>query len=138
MAADHASCRVAIYVKVTDIDGEALCRHITLGRAFCSSVLSRDFRSKIHSDGYDACHIPANFDSRQALSVYFLFDLGVKGPLPAGDALQIPRFVYLASRAQGTWNFIPRPRAIEKVKERMQNYPWGGSIEQEIFAELCT
>ncbi|KAF2185436.1 hypothetical protein K469DRAFT_707684 [Zopfia rhizophila CBS 207.26] len=138
MAISDTSCRVAIYVKVTDIEGNPLSRHITLGQAFCSSMLSRDFRNQIHPDGYDACHIPPNFDSDKGVSVYFLFDIGVKGPLPEGDLSLIPHFVYLASRAQGNWNFIPRPRATEKVKQRAQKYPWGGTVEQEMFAEHCS
>jgi hypothetical protein len=103
MAAGCTSCRVAIYVKVTDIEGDPLSRHIALGQAFCSSVLSRDFRYQIQADGYDACHIPPKFDSDQSVSVYFLFDIGVKGPLPEGDLSLIAHFVYLASRAQGNW-----------------------------------
>jgi hypothetical protein len=103
MATADTACRVAIYVKVTDIEGNPLRRHITLGQAFCSSVLSRDFRNKIRPDGYDACHIPSKFDSNQGVSVYFLFDMGVKGPLPEGGLSLIPHFVYLASRPQGNW-----------------------------------
>jgi hypothetical protein len=101
MAIRDTSCRVAIYVKVTDIEGDPLSRQITLGQAFCSSVLSRDFCNQIHPDGYDACHIPSKFDSDKGVSVYFLFDMGVKGPLPKGDLSLIPHFIYLASRAQG-------------------------------------
>ncbi|KAF2273439.1 uncharacterized protein EI97DRAFT_461099 [Westerdykella ornata] len=133
---DDTSCRVAVYVKVTDIEGDLLRRHVTLGQAFCSSVLSRDFRNQIQPDGYDACHIPPNFDSDKDVYVYFLFDIGVKGRLPEEDLSQIPHFVYLASRAQGNWNFIPRPKAIEKAKQRARKYPWGGIVEQEMFAEL--
>ncbi|KAF2001191.1 hypothetical protein P154DRAFT_521907 [Amniculicola lignicola CBS 123094] len=109
MAISDSSFRVAIYVKVTDIEGNPLSRHVTLGQAFCSSVLLRDFRSQIHPHGYDACHIPANFDSDKDTSVYFLFDIGITGPLAEDDLLLIPHFVYLASWAQGKWNFIPRP-----------------------------
>jgi hypothetical protein len=79
MATTDAPCRVAIRVNVTDIEGNALSRHVTLGQAFSSSVLSRDFRNKIHTDGYDACHIPPNFDSPKGVYVFFLFDMGVKG-----------------------------------------------------------
>ncbi|KAF2439920.1 hypothetical protein P171DRAFT_369126 [Karstenula rhodostoma CBS 690.94] len=135
MATGETPCRVAIYVKVTDIEGDPLCRHITLGQAFCSRMLLRDFRYQIQPDGYDACHIPPNFDSDRDISVYFLFDLGVKGPLPGGNQSLIQHFVYLASRTQGNWTFIPRPRAIEKAKQRAKNYPWGGRVEQEMFAE---
>jgi hypothetical protein len=100
MAVIDVLCRVAIYVNVVHIEGNPLRRHITLGRAFCSSVLSRDFRNEIHIDGYDACHIPGNFDSEKDFFVYFLFDLGVKGQ---ADLSSIPHFVYFASRAQGEW-----------------------------------
>jgi hypothetical protein len=103
MAISDTSCRVAIYAKVTDIEGDPLRRHVTLGQAFCSSVLSRDLRNQIQPDGYDACHIPPNFDSDKDVSVYFLFDIGVKGRLSEDDLSLIPHFVYLASRAQGIW-----------------------------------
>ncbi|KAH8692529.1 hypothetical protein GQ44DRAFT_635614 [Phaeosphaeriaceae sp. PMI808] len=132
MASSDTPCRVAIYAKVTDIEGNPLSRHVTLGQAFCSSVLLRDLRNKIRTNGYDACHIPAKFDSNQGVFVYFLFEIGVKGP---ADLSSIPHFLYYASRAQGNWKFILRP-ASEKVKQRSQSYPWGGMIEQEMFAEL--
>ncbi len=73
-------CRVAIFAKVTDIEGDPLSRHVTLRQAFCSTVLLRGLRNKIYTDGYDACHIPANFDFNQGVFVSFLFDIGVKGP----------------------------------------------------------
>lgn len=66
-------------------------------------MLSRDLRSQIQPDGYDACHIPAHFDSDRGVSVYFLFDIGVKGPLSEEDLLLVPHYVYLASRARGDW-----------------------------------
>jgi hypothetical protein len=104
MTLSDTSCRVAIYVKVLDIEGDPLSRHITLGQAFCSSVLSRDLHHQIHPNGYDACHIPPKFDSDQDVSVYFLFDIGVKGPLLGDDdRSRIPHFVYLASRELGNW-----------------------------------
>ncbi|KAF1963496.1 hypothetical protein CC80DRAFT_7407 [Byssothecium circinans] len=138
MATIETPCRVAIYVKVTDIEGNPLSRHITLGQAFCSNVLQRELQSQIRPEGYDNCHIPAGFDSENGICVYFLFDLGVTGPLPGGDASKIPHFVYLASRAQGDWKFIPRPRAIEKAKHRTRTYPWGGRVELEMFAALSS
>jgi hypothetical protein len=79
MANIGTPCRVAIRVKVTDIEGKPLSRYVTLGQAFCSSVLSQDFRNKIRPDGYNACHVPSNSDSTKDVYVYFLFDIGVKG-----------------------------------------------------------
>ncbi|PVH92395.1 hypothetical protein DM02DRAFT_619972 [Periconia macrospinosa] len=133
MATDGSPCRVAIYVKVTDIEGDPLWRHIALGQAFCSNVLQRDFRYQIQSDGYDTCHLPPNFDSTHDVYAYFLFDIGVTGRLPREN---LSHFVYFASRVEGKWSFIPRPTAIDKAKQRAQKYPWGGTVEQEMFAEL--
>ncbi|CAI6337798.1 unnamed protein product [Periconia digitata] len=133
MATDKSPSRVAIYVKVTDIEGDSLWRHITLGQAFCSNVLLRDFRYQIQPDGYDTCHLPPNFDSSHDVHAYFLFDLGVTGRLSWEN---ISHSVYLASRAQGKWDFIARPSVIDKAKQRAQKYPWGGALELEVFAEL--
>ena len=101
MAAGHESCRVAIYAKVTDIEGDPQSRYITLGQAFCSIMLLRDLRSKVQPDGYNACHVPAYFNSDNEISIYFLFNIGVKGPLSKYKLLQTPHFVYFASRARG-------------------------------------
>ncbi|KAF2021973.1 hypothetical protein BU24DRAFT_417617 [Aaosphaeria arxii CBS 175.79] len=136
MATSDSPCRVAIHVKVTDIEGDPLARHLTLGQAFCTSVLSRDFHNQIQPDGYDAVHKPARFDSDEDISLNFLYDLGVKGRLSQDEVLKIPHSVYLASREQGNWNFIPKPRPIGQVKLRARKYPWGGRLEQDMLEEL--
>ncbi|KAI8932499.1 hypothetical protein NX059_010681 [Plenodomus lindquistii] len=97
MAPIDTQCRVAIRVKVTDIGGSPLSRHVTLGQAFCSSVLSRDFRNRIDTNGYDACHVPSNFDSTKGVYAIFLFDIGVKGQ---ADLSLIPHFFYFNYHAE--------------------------------------
>jgi hypothetical protein len=101
MATIDTPCRVVIRVKVTDIKGDPLRRHVTLEQALCFSVLSRNFHNQIQPDGYDACcHVPPNFDSARGVCVYFVFDICVKGQ---AGLLSIPHFFYLASRARGNW-----------------------------------
>lgn len=57
-------------------------------------------RNEIRADGYDACHVPPNFDSAKGVYVYFLFDIGV---MEQADLSLTPHYIHFASRTQGDW-----------------------------------
>lgn len=106
-------CRVAVYARVTDIDGDPLERPITLGRDVCARFLMRDLQDTIvASRGYDAVHYPPNFDSEKDIRRYFLFDLGVTGRLSLEELAKLPHYVFLATKQAGVWlvNSICLPR----------------------------
>lgn len=93
----YAPARVCIYVKVTDIPGNPLRRTTTVGEEFCNQILGRPFQNQLSLLGYDQDHIPANFDSPNPVSVWFVYDLNVTGELSKEQMDDIPHYVYLAS-----------------------------------------
>ncbi|KAK4910571.1 hypothetical protein LTR49_020775 [Elasticomyces elasticus] len=87
--------RVIVRAYVQDIPGDLQARPFTLGELFCQSELKRSLRE--HNDnGFDAVHIPPSFDSENNVKVWFMFDLGVKGPITRGELLQIPLNAFVA------------------------------------------
>ena len=99
-------CRVVIYARPSDIEGDPLGRPVTLGQDFCVQVAKRDLhdlRHEINSNNYDAAFFPPGFDSDTPRGIYFLFDLGVTGPLGQDELATIPHLSFYATRHNGVW-----------------------------------
>src|SRR5213078_1778098 len=96
--------RVAIRVRVTDLPGEPLGRHSTLGDIFCNQFLHIPLNLRPHPSGYDGVVILEGFDSDKPVQRWFIYDLNVKCALSREELLAtIPHKVFLASRESGTW-----------------------------------
>jgi len=129
--------RAIIFVCVTDLPGEPLRRHTTLGEIFCSEVLHRPLNTQLHPSGYDGMIILEGFDSDKPVRRWFIYDLNVKGPLSQEELVaMIPHKVFLASRECGKWTFISRDMWNESAKSRCKGYVWGGRREQEVVAAM--
>jgi hypothetical protein len=53
--------------------------------------------------GFDMVHVLPNFDSKNAVRAWFLYDFNVREPLDKVDVLEIPHQVYLATRQTEYW-----------------------------------
>lgn len=93
--------RVCIRACVTDIPGNPQARAVTLGTLFCEDVLNRSFQRALNTSHYDHCHIPADFDSHESITRWFVYDLDVTCELAKEDIGNIPHRVFLASRQGG-------------------------------------
>jgi len=90
--------RVIICVYVTDIPGEPLRRHTTLGELFCDQVLHRQLNSQLNPSCYDGMHIPEGIDSDNRVKRWLIYDINVQGPLNQEELLNIPHKVFLACK----------------------------------------
>ncbi|RMZ67686.1 hypothetical protein GMOD_00001646 [Pyrenophora seminiperda CCB06] len=127
-----ASMRVIIRVRVTDIPGEPLRRHTTLGEMFCDKILHRPLIAQPNPTCYDGMHIPDEFYSELPVKRWFIYDINVQGHLDREQLLDIPHKVFLASKGGGEeLTFIPRDIWIEKAKSYCKSWFWGGRQEQE-------
>jgi methylsterol monooxygenase len=79
MATIHSPARPIIYCGVTDIPGSPQRRHTTIGEAFCSTILGRDYHDEPVSWATTIFIIPADFDSMEPVERWFILDLGVTG-----------------------------------------------------------
>lgn len=88
--------RVIVFARVTDIPGDALARPCTLGNFLCNHELGRDLDLN-GADQFDYVHIPPGFDSENPVNRWFVYDLGVTGPLNETEVSQNLHCVYLCS-----------------------------------------
>ena len=95
--------RVIIRVCVTDIPAQPVERVYCLGRDFCQQILHRPFNKNLQDECHDAMHFLPNFDSKDHVNAWFLFDFNVTGPLDKGEVLTIPHKVYSATRQGESW-----------------------------------
>ncbi|KAI9759977.1 MAG: hypothetical protein M1840_002754 [Geoglossum simile] len=144
--------RVIIRVCVSDIPGDPLARHQTLGDQFCQQTLLRPFSTKLQASGYDHVHIPGGFDLDKRVNRWFIYDLNVTTELEKEGLDTIPHMVFCASRQNDHWwdaetlyfkptdysfrNFIDRKNWIEEAKRYCRTFVWGGRTEQELVAEM--
>ncbi|RFU25280.1 hypothetical protein B7463_g11064, partial [Scytalidium lignicola] len=126
--------RVIIRVCVTDIPGNPLERVYQLGSDFCTQMLARPFRTKVQEEGYDAMHILPNFDPKNSVKAWFLYDFNVTRPLSKEEVLQIQHEAYLATRQEDSWIFTLQKGWIDPGKNYYSKYVWGGKVEQEWLA----
>lgn len=94
--------RVVIWVVVTDIPGEPLRRHTTLGEDFCQQTLYRQFRAQ-PGDVHDGVSVPDGFEKEEAVKRWFVYDLDVTESLDQSQLMEIPHQVYIASRKDNEW-----------------------------------
>jgi len=94
--------RVVIYVVVTDIPGEALRRHTTLGEDFCQQILKREFHPQ-QGEVRDGVTVQGEFDKEEAVKRWFIYDLDVTQSLDQNQLLEVPHQVYAASRTDSGW-----------------------------------
>lgn len=97
------SIRVCLYVCVNSVPGDPQRRWRTLGDALCQKLYQRDFNAKVDPAGYDACHIPGDFDSELPIGRWFAYDLNVTHVLRPEETLELPHLVYLASLQRDEW-----------------------------------
>ncbi|KAF2454522.1 hypothetical protein BDY21DRAFT_291128 [Lineolata rhizophorae] len=131
-------CRVVVYARVTDIEGDSLTRPVTLGYDVCAQLHLRDLHNQITFEGYDAVHCLPHFDSPKYIKIYILFDFGVTGSLSKDELAQLPHYVFLATRHNGAWSvnkFIHEHELTSPIHQRTQDYTWGGKVEQDILEE---
>jgi hypothetical protein len=94
--------RVVIWVVVTDIPGEPLRRHTTLGEDFCQQTLHRQFRAQ-PGDVHDGVSVPDGFEKGEAVKRWFVYDLDVTKSLDQSQLMEILHQVYIASRKDNEW-----------------------------------
>ena len=92
--------RVCVYVRVTDVLGNPPKRFRILGDALCQHLFKRDMNAMIDPLGYDACHIPPDFDSETPVRRWFAYDLNVTSVLTTEEVQELPHLVFMASRQQ--------------------------------------
>jgi hypothetical protein len=98
--------RVAIKVKVTDIEGEPVGRVPTMARIFASAVLKRNFNFDPNARPRDQMHFLPRFDSPNPVEAWFLYDFNYDDRVQQ-DLARIPHDVYLASFVNGIWYVSP-------------------------------
>lgn len=87
--------RFIIRVSVQNIPGEPNARPFSLYETFIERVLQRPSRLEVCTDGFDAIHIPPDFDTEQDASRWFIIDTGVTGQIPRRDMHNIPLKVFV-------------------------------------------
>lgn len=103
MLISNKETRVIIRVCVTDLPGDPRRRHTTLGELFSDRVLHRPIQQVPSANGYDGIVIPPKFDSDKPVRVWFIYDLNVKDEKTKDEILDIPHYVYLATRNGDIW-----------------------------------
>lgn len=96
--------RVIIRTCVTDIPGEPTERVYHLGGHFCQQILRRPLNINLQTTCYDAMHFLPNFDSKNAVRAWFIYDFNVTGPLTREEVCTITHEVYHASRQDNSWS----------------------------------
>jgi hypothetical protein len=100
---DANPLRAVIRVCVTDIPGDRLARSHHLGRDFCSQVLGRKLTER-HEGGIDFVHVLPNFDSKNPVNAWFLFDFNATEQIDKSQiSTTIPHKVYHATRKNDSW-----------------------------------
>jgi hypothetical protein len=93
---------------------------------------------KAQTEGFDYVHVLPNFDSKNDVKAWFLYDFNITGPLDKNQILAIPHETkgFLVSLKTGTsvlliFNriFTPRAKWIDSAKKYCSMYSWG-SLEQ--------
>lgn len=90
MQKQEAPQRFIVKVSVKDIPGEPNARPFSLYEAFSAEVLQRPSRLEACADGFDAIHIPPEFDTQHAAQRWFIIDTGVREKIPREDMHNVP------------------------------------------------
>lgn len=87
--------RFIIKVSVQNIPGDPSARPFSLQEIFSEKVLQRPPRLEVCADGFDAVHIPPDFDTGNDVRRWFIVDTGVTGNITRDDIHKIPLKAYL-------------------------------------------
>lgn len=87
--------RFIIKVSVQNIPGEPNARPFSLYEIFSKKVLQRPARLEVSVDGFDAIHVPPDFDTGNDATRWFIFDTEVRERVPRQEIHKIPLKVYL-------------------------------------------
>jgi len=123
--------RVIISVTVTDLPGDPLRRHTTLGELFSNHCLeARPLSQVVSTSGYDSITVSDGFDSDKPINRWFIYDFNVKDAKSQDELLRVPHQVYRARKYDNKWKFELQEKWIEAAKTRCKGYVWGGRNEQ--------
>jgi hypothetical protein len=95
--------RIIMRACVTDIPGDPSARSHRLGCDACSQILGRPLSVKAQTEGFDYVHVLPNFDSKNDVKAWFLYDFNFTGPLDKNQILAIPHEVCHATRQKDSW-----------------------------------
>lgn len=102
----ESEARILIRAQVQSIPGDPLARPVTLGQIFCQTQLERDLVLDDENPTFDVPHVPPQFDSNDNISVWFMFDLGVRRqkPIARAELSKVPLEAYFACHdEEGKW-----------------------------------
>lgn len=87
--------RFIIKVSVQNIPGDPCARPFSLYEIFSAKVLEQPSRLEPCADGFDAIHIPPDFNTENNAPRWFIFDTGVREKIAREDIHNIPLKAYV-------------------------------------------